>query len=152
MLAKITTLTSADFFKQGGFGFDLKESTEYIINTNNITDLKVYGTTDSELNYLFAPGDNRTSRMILRVDEAYSVIVGVAQSDAVNRLIAVSVIEDEFGDVITSTTYYVNQDQIVLADTYKTGYTKLFINNGGSDLKTLVVSETLAQLITLADA
>lgn len=152
MLAKLTLLAESSFPQQGGLGFPLTAEKAYIFNTKNISFLKVYGTTDSEFTYLFAPGDTRTSRAIFRVDEAYSVIAAVALSDYAGMLLEVSVVEDEFGDTITSTKYYVNQDHIVLADTYATGYTKLYINDGGSALKKLVVTETLDQLITLADA
>lgn len=151
MLAKLTLLAETSFPQSGGFPFPLKASTAYLFQTNNILDLKVYGTTDSEFTYLFSPEDKQTSRAVIRVDEAYSAIAAIATSDEVNRLIALSVIKDKDGEDVTE-TWYVNHDHIFLADEYDTDKTGIYLRNGGSSYKYIVVTESLDEIITLTDA
>jgi len=152
MLAKYTLLASTSFPQCGGFPFPLTAEEEYIFNTNNIRQVKVSGTTDSEFTYLFSPSDPRTSRAVFTVNEPYSTFVTNAAATEANKLIALTVIKDEDGEDVSSVTWYVNQDYIFLAYDYDTDKTKVWLCDGGYNYKTIEVVETLDEIITLADA
>jgi hypothetical protein len=153
MLSKVTLLAATAYPQSGSAAFlPLTVEDEYIINTKNITRLKVYSTTDTELTYLFGDGE-RCAKATLRVDEAYSVHVANAIAVAKNNIIALTVKINELGQTLSSSeTWYVNQDKIFLAYDYKTDYTKVWISKGGGNYEAIVVEEDLDEIIALADS
>lgn len=153
MLAAYTLLAATSYPQGGSPGFlPLTAEEAYVFNTNYITRLKVYGTTDSEITYIFGDGD-RCARATLRVDEAYSTIVADSEKVQDNKHIALTVKINEKGETLSSSeTWYVNQDKIFLAFDYKTDYTKVWISKGGSHYESIVIEENLTELVALAEA
>lgn len=152
MLSKYTVLASTYFPQQSGNAFLLTPEEEYILNTKNITKLKVYSSTDSELTYLFGDGE-RCAKATIRVGEPYSTVVADSVAVELARKIALTVKIDTNGKTLDSSeTWYVDQDKIFLAHDYKTDYTRVWIANGGGNYQTFVVEQNLDEIVALADS
>ena len=152
MLAAYTLLAATSFPQSGAFAFPLEAGEDYLFQTDNITRLKVYDSSDSEFTYLFGKGD-RCSRATIRVDETYSTLVADAKKTQENKIIALTVLINEKGETLSSSeTWYVNQDHILLAFDYKTDYTRVWVSKGGSYYETFVVQENLTEIVALCEA
>ena len=99
MIGLITTLST-----QGTTGYQptdsemqLRPSIAYLINTLNITSMKVLGTTDSDLKYKLNRHEDRTPEFILRVNETNAAVQALADIGANSSMVLLNVLERRKG-------------------------------------------------------
>jgi len=155
MLAKLTLLAETSFPQAGGLSYPLTASTAYVFNTNRILSAVIYGTTDTEFEYIFEPDSRQSSYAVFRVTETLASIATLAETTLDEFLIPLTVVTDYDGDVLdTAVTRYFNANNIVLCDEYDdtNDKTAVYFSVGGVSIKKYVVSESIDEIIALVTA
>ena len=149
MLGLITTLASIEN-QPVDSQIELKASTEYLVNTNNIIKMRVYGTTDSELRVKLNKKEDRSPYFLMIVNETNAAIQTLADVSASSNMIALPVFAGaiSFSDCTGSTTTkYFNIDDISWVEENNAGtICKLWVEVGGFGLRAFYANYSLAQL------
>jgi hypothetical protein len=118
--------------------------------------LKVYGTTDSEFQYVFCPEDRRTSWATIRVDETAATINTKSNLDAADGSLAKVTIDlnvyedDDTSSSVVAHTFL--KDDLVLGEAYTTSISRMTFSKGGFEETSYLVNHTLDAIVTLAEA
>lgn len=128
----------------------------YLIQTNNITNLRVHGSADSLVEYALNVRDDRLLSFEFIVDETNAAIQALADVTKENNTIPLGVFENSlnFADIAndTAVTRYVNVDDIVWGeDDADNAYSRLVLQVGGFDLEVIFVDYNIYQVIDVAD-
>jgi len=150
MLISLTLLASTDFPQIGGIAYPLTASTAYLFNGNRIKTAKTYSAADTEFEYVFEPDSRHSSYAVFRVDGEVTALAASIETGYTSQFIALSVVEDYDGEEVTETRY-VNAADVILCDAFDTTTPKtaVFVSMGGVSVKRYVVSQTLAEIVTL---
>lgn len=139
----------------------LKASTEYIINTLNITSLKVFSADDSDIRYKLNRFEDQTPEMLLRVSQTNAQVVALSDVTPASNMIALDVFLGETSeDCLTfaecllagssTTTKYYNIDDISWIEENAAGtMSMLLLAEGGHDIRKIFVDHNLDQIIDL---
>lgn len=151
MLGLVNTLSSqgTTAYQPTDSQVQLKPSEEYLINTDCIVELKVYGSTDSDILYKLQPEEDRTPSFRLRVNETNAAIDTIADTSAASNLLTLNVYLNEYGEnalsfaecaSLSTTAKYYNISDIVWGEQNKTKTRSfLWIARGGQSLEKIFV-------------
>lgn len=135
---------------------ELAASTQYIINTDNIVKLKVWGTNDSEIRYKFNKHEDRTFEFLMTVNETNLAIQALADVDpdsamALFDVYAGATTFNEAEIISTTTAKYYNITDIVWIEENDAGtMSKMWVCVGGFGAEAIFVDSTLAQIVDLS--
>ena len=155
MLGIVTTLSSIEI--QPVYSkVELSASTEYLINTDNIVKMQVYGTTDSLVRYTFNKSDDQRFSEEFIFDETNAAIQTLSDATADSNMILLPVYEDclNFADAasLTAVDKYFNIADIVWGTDNSDGtLSKLIIVEGGFKEKQYIVNYNINQIVDVAD-
>jgi hypothetical protein len=134
----------------------LIESTEYLINTDNIISLKVESTDDSLIEYTLNKHDDRLLPFELKVSQTNAAIQALSDVTKNSETVALNLFLNSlnFADIANDTAVatFVNADQIVWGEDDSTGaYCRLILETGGFDLSVVFVDYTIAEVLSIVD-
>lgn len=152
----IITLTSAVETQPLTPKVQLIASQPYLIQTNNIVNLKVSGTTDSLVEYALSSADDRLLPFEFIADETNAAIQTLADATKANNSIQLGVFENSlnFADIAndTAVNHYYNVDDIVWGENnVAVTYSRLLIQVAGFGLKVIYVDSNIYQVVDIAD-
>jgi len=153
MIGIVTTLSSLEV--QPEFSMvELTISTEYIINTDFITRLEVYGTTDSLLKYSWNIHDSRMAVQSLYVNETNAAVVALADVAAASNMILLPVYEDaiSFSEAVGQTPvdkYFNIADIVFISENTAGTLARLLAVTGGFEVREYIINYNLAQIIDI---
>ncbi len=158
MLGNVTTTSTfgSSYYQAVDSVLGLKSSTEYLINTANILKMKSWSTDDSYLLYKLNLNEDSSPEFILIVDETNAAINTLDQATAESDFIYLEVYDgaitfNDLSDLSTTTTQFRVQD-IVWGNENNAGTdTRIWVCEGGFALRSFFVSESIDQIIDLAD-
>jgi len=137
----------------------LKLSTEYLINTDCIVEMKVFGTTDSDLLYKLNPEDDKQPGFRLRVNETNAAIDTIADTSAASNMITLDVFYNDYGEnaltfaecaSLSTTAKYYNVDDIIWGEQNASETrSMLLIARGGQSIEKIFVDSNLDQVMDL---
>ena len=165
MLGLVTTLSTlgSTAAQPVDSEIQLKLSTEYIINTLNITEMKVYSTDDSDIKYKLNRNEDKSPEFHLRVAETNAAIKTLADVSAASNMVALDVFMGETNENVltfaeaalsgsTATTKYYTVNEIVWAEENNAAtMSMLLVQVGGQDLEKIFVDSNLAQIKDLVE-
>jgi hypothetical protein len=138
---------------------EIRSSTEYLINTDNIVEMKVYGTTDSDLKYKLSTEEDRSPEFHLRVNETNSAIDTLADTSANSNMVVLNVFYNDYGEdaltfaecaSLSTTAKYFNITDIVWGEENNAqNKSMLLIAEGGNKIRKIFVDHGLDMLIDL---
>lgn len=163
MIGLITTLSSQGTTAAQAVDsqIELKPSCEYLINTQNIVDLKVFSTNDSDISYKLNRNEDKSPTFHLRVNETNAAIQALADVAANSNMVSLDVFENEHSENVLSyyeaavassstVTKYFTVEEIVWAEEDNDATMSLmYVQVGGQDLEKIFVDSNLAQIIDL---
>jgi hypothetical protein len=159
MLGKVTTLSTlgTTAYQPTDSQVQLKASTDYIINTDCIVEMKVLGSTDSDLLYKLSPEEDRTPAFRLRVDDSNSDIDTIADTSPASNLLSLNVYLNEEGEnaltfaecagYSTTAKYYNISDIRWVEENADQNLSFLWVSHGGQSLEKIFVDHGLDMLI-----
>jgi hypothetical protein len=137
---------------------ELKASTEYLINTLNIVDMKVYSTNDSDIEYKLNRNEDRSPSFHLRVNETNAAIQTLADVAASSNMVPLDVFLNEHSENVMSyyeaavatssaVTKYYSVDEIVwVEENNDATMCLMYVQVGGQNLEKIFVDSNLAQV------
>jgi len=136
-----------------------RASTSYLINTDCIiemVDQSDLPTVTTELRYKFNVHEDRQVPFKFDVNETLAAIQTLTDATPASPKIALSVLEDiQTFDLVsnaTAVTWYFNVDGIVWGEDDPTGnYARIWVTEGGHDVKPYIVDHNISQIVDLAD-
>jgi len=161
MLGIVTTLSSlgTTAYQPTDSQVQLKASTEYLINTSGIIEMKVYSSNDSDLLYKIQPEEDRTPAFRLRVNETNAAIDTIADTSAASNLLTLNVYLNDYGEnaltfaecaSLSTTAKYYNISDIMWGEQNLTKTRSfLWIAHGGQSLEKIFVDGGLDYLMDL---
>jgi len=156
MIGLVTTLSS-----QGSTAYQpldpeiqLKPSQEVLINTLNITSLKVFSTNDSDIRYKLNRKEDRSPEFLLRVNETNAAVQALSDVAANSNMLLLNEKEGamSFAEAATlsSTAKYYNIDDICFVEENNAAtMSRMVVAKGGQGLEIIFVNSNLAQLMDL---
>jgi len=155
MLGKITTLATLEAMPVDS-QVELRISTEYLINTDNIAEMKLEGTTDSWLHYKFSIDESRSPEFIFTVNETNAAIQTLADATKNSEKVSLNVFEgiESFNQASgeTAVAWLFNVDDIVWGEEDGTAaYTRIWYTIGGKQAKAVIVDHSIDQIVGWAD-
>ena len=135
----------------------LKASKSFVINSDNIIKYKAYDTTETYMRYKLNKKEDRAPEFSLIVDQTNAAIKTASDATPANALIALSIYDgaltfSDVSDIASTTDVRFNVEDIVWAirDEDNTA-TMLLVEEGGFTVRKYFVSQTLVNLIAIAD-
>ena len=137
---------------------ELKASTEYLINTLNIVEMKVYSTDDSDISYKLNRNEDKSPTFHLRVAEANSDIQTLADVSAKSNMVSLDVFLNEHTENVMSyyeaavssssavTKYYSVEEIVWVEENTAATMCMMYVQVGGQDLEKIFVDSNLAQV------
>ena len=142
---------------------ELKASTEYLVNSLCFNKLRVFGTTDSTINYKLNFHEDKSPDFLLRVNETNAALVDISDVAANSNMILLNVFLNNYGeDVMTfaeagnafssTTAKYFNIDDILWGEENDSGNkSMLLIAEGGWGIKKIFVDHELAKIMDILE-
>lgn len=161
MIGIITTLSTqgTTAYNPVDSQVELEASKEYVFNTDNITRMKVYGTTDSELAYKLDRYEDRSPEFKVIVNETNAAIQTIADTAAASNVVTLNVFLNDYTEdalsfaecaALSTTAKYYNIESIVWGfENDDATITCLYIAEGGWGVKKIFVDSNLDQIIDL---
>jgi hypothetical protein len=153
MLGIVTTKATLE--KQPVYSrVQLNASTDYIINTDNIIKLSLYGTNDSLVRYSWNIHDDQRVPDEFIVDQTNAAIQALADVSANSNMVALKVFEDILSFAaaasLTSVTRYFNITDIVWVEESSGGQMcKMIVAEKGFNEKGFIVDYNMDQFMDL---
>ena len=156
MIGLITTLSAqgTTAYQPLDSEIQLKNSTEYLINTLNIVSMKVYSTNDSDIRYKLNRKEDRSPQFLLRVNETNAAVQALADVGANSNLVELNEMEGalSFSEAaaLTSTAKMYNLDDICFVEENNdANMSRMVMAKGGQDLEIIFVDSSLAAIMDL---
>ena len=139
----------------------LKPSSEYLINTDNIVSTQVYSTNDSDIFYKLNRFEDQSPQFHLRVNETNAAVQALADVGAASNMVSLDVFLNEHSEDVmsyaeaalsssTATTKYINIEDICWAEENNAATMSLMlIQEGGNAIKKIFIDSNLAQIFDL---
>ena len=158
MIGKITILSTfgEPYYSPPESLLGTEPSTGYLINTDNILPMKVYGTTDTVLDYKLNKHNDRGIEFRMIVDESNTAITTLSDATPDSNMIPLPVYEGAltFIDLtgLSTTVKYYNITNIVWGNENAAGtVTRLLITEGGFTTYPIFVNYSIDQIVDIAD-
>ena len=150
MLGKVTCLSSIEV-QPTESRIQFVASKDYLINCSNISKLKVYNTTDSEIEFKLDRHEDRTFTFKIFVDETNAAIQALSDVAAASNMVALSVFEgcqsfSECSGVTPVTKYFIVEEISWAEDNTDNTITKIWVQRGGWGVKAYFVNMNIDQL------
>lgn len=158
MLAKLTLLSTwgDSYYEPVDSWLGVAASGEYLFNTDNIVDMVVQGTTDSQCVYKLNMKDDASPQFTLLVDEANAAIVTLSDATPAHQLILLNVYEGAYTFIgaagLSTTAHYFNVKDIVFGNENNAGdKTRILVCEGGFAVRPFIVDHNIDQIVDIAD-
>lgn len=152
MIAIVTTLsTLAPHYADSQY--ELIPLKKYLINTSNIVEMEVYGTTDSKLSYKLNQDNDRSPFAVFTVNETNAVINTADNVSPLSASIQLAIYEGarSFGEaalIATTTNVYFNIEDMVFGESNTANtLTELWINEVGHGVKKVYVNNNVDEIV-----
>jgi hypothetical protein len=153
MLGIVTTLSAIEV--QPSYSrVQLKVSTAYLINTDNIISMKLYSTNDSEIKFSWNMNDDQRIPDKLYVAETNAAIQTLADVAADSNMISLPVFEDTISFAaaasLTAVARLFNITDVVFVEQDSSGtMCKALIVEGGFNEQSFIVDYSIAQIMDI---
>ena len=152
MITIVTTLSTLSPQYQDS-QYETSVSKKYLINTDNIVEMEVSGTTDSILRYKINQDNDRSPMSVFIVNETNAAIRTAGDVSPLSSSILLAIYEGarSFGEaaLITPTTnVYFNIEDMVFGESNTANtLTELWINEVGHGVKKIYVADNVDQIV-----